>query len=368
MIINLKSQTDLSGFYVVFNGSTNIETRGQYGISHLMEHLICKNFESLRPEFEKWGIEWNAYTSQNEIVFLFTGLDRFLSTRKSKLLDYITQFNIDKSQFENERKIILQEYTNTFSDQSECHLLNLQRKLYKNYNSIGLREDLESLSFLDCLNFFERQYQTPTKIINVSKYNKFGSDIDFSDSLVNKRFEFGPYKDVILEPTRNFGEKVSIILLSKLVDQDFNYNTFITNMLSMGLSSPLSTEIREKRGLVYHIDCVHMRMNKQGMTEISTQTSLKNANQVIDVIETILKNPFKYLNKKRFEIIKNHYKVKYMKDQINRYQNVNQWINPRDWSVKEILPTITYEKVMDVFENNFKFEDFYQSIDKTEFT
>jgi predicted Zn-dependent peptidase len=368
MIINLKSQSDLSGFYLVFNGSTNIESRGQYGISHLMEHLICKNFESLRPEFEKWGIDWNAYTTQNEIVFFFTGLDKFLEPRKSELLNLITDFRTTKEQFENERKIILQEYTNTFSQQSECHLLNLHRKLFRNFSSIGLKQDLETLSFLDCLNFFEKQYQNPTKIVNVSKYNKFESDIDFSDLSVDRKFQIGPYKDVILEPTRNFGDKVSIILVSKLCDSDFGYNMFINNMLSMGLSSPLSNEIREKRGLVYHIESTHSRLNNQGITEISTRTSQKNAKSVLEIIEMIMNNPYKYLNKKRFEIIKNYYKIKLVKDQINRYQNVNLWINPKEWSVKEILPSITYEKVMDVFETNFKFEDFYQSIDKTEFS
>lgn len=367
MIINLKSQTDLSGFYVVFNGSTNLEMRGQYGITHLMEHLICKNFEKLRPEFEKFGIDWNAYTSQNEIVFFFTGLDKYLHRRTNLLLDLITDFKIDKTQFENERKIILQEYTNTFSDQSECHLLNLQRKLFRNYNSIGLKQDLESLTFMDCLNYFEKQFQNPTKIINVSKLNKFDSDVEFIDNQVQSKFEFGPYKDVILEPTRNFGDKVSIIMVSKLVENDFNYNIFITNMLSMGLSSPLYTEVREKRGLVYHIDSNHTRLNKQGISEIMTKTTEKNSTQVIDTIKMIFDNPFKFLNKKRFEIIKNHYEIKFIKDRINRYQNVNQWINPVGWSVKEILPTITYDKVMDVFENNFKFEDFYISIDKTEF-
>ena len=50
MIINLPSQTDLSGFYVVFEGSTNIEQKGNFGISHLMEHLLCKNFDHLQDD------------------------------------------------------------------------------------------------------------------------------------------------------------------------------------------------------------------------------------------------------------------------------------------------------------------------------
>jgi predicted Zn-dependent peptidase len=72
-IINLKSQTDLSGFYVSFEGSTNLEEKGNYGISHLMEHLLCKNFDHLQDDFDRNAIDWNAYTSSNEIVFHWVG-------------------------------------------------------------------------------------------------------------------------------------------------------------------------------------------------------------------------------------------------------------------------------------------------------
>ena len=36
MIINLKSKTELSGFYVVYEGSTNLEKKGIFGVSHLL--------------------------------------------------------------------------------------------------------------------------------------------------------------------------------------------------------------------------------------------------------------------------------------------------------------------------------------------
>ena len=86
MIINLKSQTDLSGFYVVYEGSTNLEKAGWYGISHLMVHLMCKNFDHLQEDFDKDGIDWNAYTSGNEIVFYLTGLDEKVKISNSFLL------------------------------------------------------------------------------------------------------------------------------------------------------------------------------------------------------------------------------------------------------------------------------------------
>ena len=234
MIINLKSQTDLSGFYVVFYGSTNLEERGIYGISHLMEHLICKNFEHLRDDFEREGIDWNAYTTQNEIVFFFTGLDKFLSKRKYELVELISDFKVSKEQFENEKKIILQEYKNHFSDQTNCHLSNLGRKLYRDFDAIGLREDLESLRFMDCLNFFDKQFRNPSKIINVSKSQPFKIDLEFSNDSIDRQFEFGPFKDVLLEPTRNYGDKVSVSLISKPITEDFNYVIFITTCCLWG--------------------------------------------------------------------------------------------------------------------------------------
>lgn len=367
MIINLKSQTDLSGFYIVFNGSTNLEDRGVYGISHLMEHLICKNFEFLRDEFEREGIDWNAYTNQNEIVFFFTGLDKFILNKREKLVDLITDFKVSKDQFENEKKIILQEYKMHFSNQVQCHQTNLGRKLFNDYDAIGLKEDLDSLRFMDCLNFFEKQFKSPSKIINVSKSTPFRMDLNFDNSVLEKQYEFGPYNDAILEPTRNYGDKVSICLVSKPINEDFAYNSFINNMLSLGLNSPLYSEIREKRGLVYHIGCHQSRMNKQSVNMISTETSEKNVEVLYDTIKNILNNPNKFLTKKRFDLIRNSYMIRFQKDRINRYQNVSSWINPTGWSVKEIINTITYDKVMDVFEKNYRFDDFYLSDDKTEF-
>jgi predicted Zn-dependent peptidase len=367
MIINLKSQTDLSGFYVVFYGSTNFEERGIYGISHLMEHLICKNFEHLRDDFEREGIDWNAYTTQNEIVFFFTGLDKFLSKRKYELVELISDFKVSKEQFENEKKIILQEYKNHFSDQTNCHLSNLGRKLYRDFDAIGLREDLESLRFMDCLNFFDKQFRNPSKIINVSKSQPFKIDLEFSNDSIDRQFEFGPFKDVLLEPTRNYGDKVSVSLISKPITEDFNYVIFINNMLSLGLSSPFYSEIREKRGLVYHISCHQSRMNTQGANIINTETSEKNVDLLFDTFKEIFDNPTKYISKKRFDLIKNSYLIKFQKDRINRYQNVNMWIDPPDWSVRDIIKTITYDKLMQVYEKYFNYDDFYLSNDRTEF-
>jgi predicted Zn-dependent peptidase len=366
MITNLKSQTDLSGFYVVYEGSTNLEKKGWYGISHLMEHLMCKNFDHLQEDFDRDGIEWNAYTSSNEIVFYLTGLEDKVNKWKGEFMDLLGGFNVKKDEFENERNIVLEEYMDSFNEQTQCHVLNLSRKLFGDFDPIGLKEDLENLKFMDCLNYFELQYAKPTKIINVSKKDYKNSTLDFADRTIIKPISYGNH-NVPLELNNEWKDKTSIAILSPVINEDFAYIHFINAMLSLGLKSPLYQEIREKRGLVYYVHCYQSRMNNQGLNSISTQTSNRNFNAVVDAVEGVIKNPKKFLTKDRFNLVKDYYSVRRQKDEILRYKSVNQWINPEGWSVYDILDKITLKKVLEVYDKYYQFDNFYISNDKKEF-
>ena len=367
MIINLKSQNDLSSFYIIWEGSTNLEKKGWYGIAHLCEHLQTKMIDHLQEDFDRDGIEWNLWTSSNEICMYIQGLDEKVNKWKHIIMDLIFEFKITKEDFENERNIVLEEYMDSFNDQTECHMLNLSRKLFNDFDPIGLKEDLENLKFIDIINFWELQYSRPTKIINVSKKNPYkNNNINFIEREIIKDFSYGNHK-VPLELNNTWKDKTSIAILSPIIDEDFAYVNFINAMLSLGLKSPLYQEIREKRGLVYYVHCYQSRMNKQSINTISTQTSNKNFNAVIDATKLVLENPKKYLTKDRFNLVKDYYEVRRQKDEILRYKNVNQWINPPKWSVYDILDEVTFKKINKVYEKYYDFEKFYISNDKTEF-
>lgn len=367
MIINLKSQNELSSFYIIWDGSTNLEKKGWYGISHLCEHLQTKMIDHLQEDFDRDGIEWNLWTSSNEICMYIQGLDEKVNKWKHKIMDLIFEFKITKEDFENERKIVLEEYYDSFNSQSECHQLNLERKLFNDYGPIGLKEDLEKMRFIDIINFWELQYAKPSKIINVSKNNKYKNNtIDFVERTIVKSTEFGNY-DNPLELNNEFKDKTSIAILSPIIEEDFAYVHFINSMLSLGLKSPLYQEIREKKGLVYYVHCYQSRMNNQGINTISTQTSNKNYNGVVDAVKEVITNPDKYLTKERFDLVKDYYKVRMIKDEILRYKNVNQYINPKGWSVYDILDKVNMKKIKEVYKKYYNFDNFYISSDKKEF-
>lgn len=368
MIINLKSKTELSGFYIVYKGSTNIEKKGWRGLSHLMEHLMCKNFDHLQEDFDRDGISYNAYTSSNEIVFYIKGLEEKVNKWRDVFMKLMSEFNVTKEDFLKERKIVIEEYKDSFNSQLQSHILNLNRKLFDNFAPIGSKKDLEELTFMDCLNFFELQYSKPTKIINVSKNSDYENEIiDFNEIKDIKELSYNENNNTELEEMNDYKDKTSIVFLSKPIKEDFAYIDFINSMLCSGLTSPLYKEIRENRGLAYFISPMVFYNDKSAINSIMTVTSVGNFEDVKDGVKKILTNPDKYLTENRLEITKESFKVKKKKEEILRHSNVRDIIDPEEFSVYNILDDVNMTKVREVFDKYYNFDDLYISNDKDEF-
>ena len=219
---------------------------------------------------------------------------------------------------------------------------------------------------MDCINYFELQFLKPSKIINVSKNSPLKMDIDFSNKKITKKIKYGNHKTP-LELGNDFKEKTSVILLSPIIEEDNAYIYFINAMMSLGLKSPLYDEVREKKGLVYYINCSQMRFNQQGIVCIDTQTSNKNFNKVIDSIKSVITKPGKFLNQERFNLVKEYFKVRKEKEKILRYSCIGQHIIPKGWSVFDILDEVKLSKLEEIYEKNYQFDKFYISNDKKEF-
>ena len=136
MIYNVKSNTGLSGFYIVYKGSTEIENKKTYGVSHLVEHLMMKNIKAFEKKMCSDGITVNAYTSESTVVCFITGLDRYVYKWRTKFLDSLLEFkNLTEDEIENERSVVLEEYTDMFADIQFSNILNIHSKIFK-YNQL----------------------------------------------------------------------------------------------------------------------------------------------------------------------------------------------------------------------------------------
>lgn len=366
-VINIKSQTDLSGFYIVFHGSVMNEKEGYRGVSHLSEHIICHSVDDMLDDFDRFGINWNAYTSETDVVFHYTGLDENLKKFKKTILDKILKFSITEKQFNNEKKIVLEEMSDYFNKQNYNHYLNLNRKLFNYYGPIGLREDLEKLTYEQYKKFQINYFSNPSNIINVSKNSEFKTNIKFNNNEFNNELKLGNH-NTNLDLYKSFNNKTSIINVSEIITEDFAYIDFITNMLGMGLKSPLYQEIREKNGLVYYIQCyIDKLTDKNGIITISSETSDNNVDEFQKRLDFVLSNPDKFMTQERFDIVKQSIEIELKKNEINRYSNVGKYIKLKEWQIEPILKNITLDKVMKVYKKYFNFSTFIKSIDKIDF-
>jgi len=386
MIKNINNEIELSSFYIVFDGSTMNEKSGTYGLSHLLEHLICKSFDHLQDDFQRYGISYNAYTSNNEVVFYMTGLDEYINKYKYEFLELILSYDPTEEELTNEKKIVLEEYKDSFNDQINNHFLNLNRKLFGYYHPIGLRSDIENFTIEDCKEYLELFYKKPTMIINVSKNNDFDFNVDFRESksfepfriLDNTKFfkiqnksdsrRIVPEGVIPLELMNKYKNKESIINVSNVASSDFPTISFTCSMLGSGLNSPLYQEVREKSGLAYYVQCVNQKLNNNSsIVTILTETSTENVDYLQDEIGKVLNNKETYLTQDRFEIIKDNFLVKLKKSNILRHSNVNRYMEPPTWNMENYIDKITLDDVYNVMDKYFKWDGFYTSIYNKEF-
>jgi predicted Zn-dependent peptidase len=351
MIVNLKNETDLSGLYFIYKGSTNLEKHGIYGISHFMEHLMCKNFDDMQDILQENSISWNAYTSNNEIVFYFTGLEECLSTFRDTLIDRMYQFNVTEEEVEKEKKIVLEEHDDIFTNQYDSFLENFNRLIFNNYNPIGLRSDIESFNLKKCEDFYDIQYKYPDKIVNISKTFELNrTDLKFEKRDVLKYIPSN--QEPIIHKPNSFDGKTSINIFSlynNLSLYEISILNFIASMLGSGLNSPLYQEVREKRGLVYFI---HSYINTVGDTtsfNISTMSSDENIDTIISSINEVILNPTDYLTETLFNRFLKSEKIRKNIKLINRHSNISDIISEKVENYNKLLDVLTFEDVLVVY-------------------
>lgn len=364
MIINEKSQTDLSSFYVIYKGSVLNEDTSNYGISHLMEHLMCKEFKHLYDDFDRYSISWNAYTSGDKVVFYMNGLDEYINKYKYEFLKSLSKFTVPKDEFTTEKEVVIQEYKDVFQEQSATFYYNILRREYKNYGAIGKLESLKKVKYKDVLNYWNKYLSKPSMVINVSKHNDFVQEVDFQTEIPTYYIEDDT--DVVKYETKmKFSKSAVLGYIKGDSNTPFAKVSYVLNMLSMSLLSPFWNEIREKRGLTYGIDTSIERISEnQGLISTMLVTTNELVDEVLDTYKMILTNPDEYLTEERFNIIKDYFLIKRRKNEIERYKNINKFIVPKHWQIDLILDDITFEECKEIFNKYLSFDKWIWENDK----
>lgn len=55
------------------------------------------------------------------------------------------------------------------------------------------------------------------------------------------------------------------------------------------------------------------------------------------------------------------------KKKINRYANIDEYIEPKEWLVENIIEKFTFKEAQEIFDKYFKFDYFSWNTDKEQF-
>lgn len=354
MYIYEKKSLKMTALYVVFNAGSLYEKEGKKGTMHLMEHLVCKRFDDMQDKLLNEGITWNAYTSDEQVVFWARGLDaHFTPEIKKELVDKIIgNFGTELTQesFDNEKKTVLQEYGDAFDDPQSGAYLDLIRAKFNYYSAIGKRADIEAFTYEDAIATKKELFTKPVRIVEVGPTKTDFSYVEYTEERPeHAELKYTKKLEAELEEIPDTDKTMVFAFGTKLVKKaDYPFLKVATAMLGHGLNSPLYKEIREKRGLSYYSHAGIETYIDKGLCIFDSCTTNDKAEELMQVYSMFVEDVEKFLTRERFDIVLNALKIEKEKQKIFRYKSCDDLIRKTEVQMPKNLNKITYEKVVEV--------------------
>ncbi len=337
------------------NMGSKQEQQGYSGVSHMMEHLMCKTFDDMQEEIKSLGLDDNAFTSDNQIVFWLTGLSESIKEVSERVYTKITKQESlwTKEQFDIEKNVVLQEWADSFNDQISAFYLNLLRNKFNSYSAIGHKQDIINFSYEASLDW-ARKFITPSDIYEVIDKESYIPEIPFCMPLLNKSNElkYGNYGGT--EKVNKQDKTCVGVISNKAFDtKKASKLSFILTCLNSGLESPLYQEIREKRGLSYFSMSDLNVVGDQVIPVFISCTTNENTNLLSKTYEIFFSTPMDTLiSKERYEICLKALKIKNKIANILPHSGIKT-IHLAEFNPFENLDSFTYEEIITLANETF---------------
>ena len=312
-------------------GSIN-EKKGQYGISHFLEHIKFNkskkyNQKTFIQQINKSVIS-NAYTTKDHTSYYFKSNDDDYMNLIKLMNELVFNTDFKDNEIEIEKKIIEEEKmirnpdSNILNDIFSDIQVTSQKNPY-NKKVIGTLKDIKNMTNTK-LKSYNKLYLDNYLII-ISCSSKLKTKIKkiclklFPDSL-NKKIPKLKNVDKFhysLTVRKNIDKQNNLILVFKSfseLDNNKYYIDFIMNFLLNNKNTILLNKLRQETGFIYNLSS-----NNENYRDYGSLTIIISSNK-INSIYNILKIIFKELNKLKKEKIKKNVLNKYKENFLNKLE------------------------------------------------
>jgi len=268
--------SEISHCGIVVNSGSRDEYPEEAGMAHFVEHMLFKGTRRRRAHhiagrMESVGGELNAYTTKEETFYYATFLGEYFPRAVELLADMLFQSEFSPLLIDREREVVLDEINSYRDAPSELIFDDFENMVFAGHELghyiLGEPETLNLFTRDQILRFIERQYQ-PSRMVFFSTgripFPKVVKLLERYFSVapptveVNKRVapspSYLPRKELLQKNTLQSHVMVGMPALSMHHPQ--RYALLLLNNILGGdsLNSRLNASLREKHGLVYHVE------------------------------------------------------------------------------------------------------------------
>jgi predicted Zn-dependent peptidase len=345
----LPSQTEMSGFYVVYKGAALSETPELSGISHLTEHLISRKLNESIPEFNQYAVDFNAFTSDDYICFYIIGLDDYIGFLSQKMLNILNStIVLQQKDFEAEKKIVIEEIFSSKHRYSYTYRLLKENLRY--YGPAGTIESVKNIQFDQVQNFISQQYKMPFMTIHVSRqcaysYTELGHHHALPPIVSLKELAL---RSLIIPSNDN-----EMIMISDPIPNELLPLSQVVNFLLCGnINSIFYRKLRTELQLCYSINLSYFTVGDNHLNLFRIVASQENHGAIRCCIRQLLKDNA-FMTEELIDSVVNYFKIVDRMHEATRYADVKHLLCNTIFS-KGQIDKVNLKNVLQHYEQYYK--------------
>lgn len=304
-LIHRQKPGQIAHLALMVNTGSRDELSHEYGLAHLIEHMIFKGTKKRKAfhvlsRLENVGGELNAYTTKEETCLHASFLNVHTDRSLELLADIAFQASFPANELEKEKEVVLDEINAYRDNPSEEIFDEFEDQLFNGHPIghpiLGTEKTVKSFSRNDLFRFMKKNYATDQIVLALV------GDLSFEKFLLKSTKHFGqiaarqrtPKILVNTEIKSNFVQKEKNSYLTHCILGNSTYDRkhpdkhsllLLNNILGgPGLNSRLNLNIREKYGFAYNIESHYTAYSDTGIFLVYLGIDPRSAEKALKLV------------------------------------------------------------------------------------
>ena len=291
---------------VAVGAGSRYETQKINGISHFLEHMFFKgskkypSAEQISTIVDGLGAVNNAATTKEFTYYWIKSSSKHIEISLDILSSMIKESLLSQEEIEREKGVIVEELR-MYRDMPQRYVWDLYEKLQFGDQPLGWdlggsEESVNSLERADFVKYMDSLYSP--KNMSLVLAGKLPKDVDslaesfFNDLPNRSTFTPKPYKKIKQSKSRvsifyKATDQANIVLGMSGLDREDKRRyavRVLAAILGEGMSSRLFLQVRERRGLAYHVGADHEFYKDVGAFTVDAGVKLEKIDEALEVI------------------------------------------------------------------------------------